>query len=118
MTRGFIALLLSFFLASNADAVMGNAPALLAHPDYHNDYVVPLQVQEGYYLTKDGYSVVRTPEGGWAYLDVTPTFIFGGELAVIWFPVTFIERKSPEVLSLSDGGYTGVEPSHYTYELP
>ncbi|EFC92437.1 hypothetical protein Dpep_2415 [Dethiosulfovibrio peptidovorans DSM 11002] len=118
MTRGFLALLLSFFLVSNADAMMGNAPALLAHPDYDNDYVVPLQVQEGYYLTKDGYAVIRTPEGNWAYLNVVPVCVFGGGLSVVQFPVSFVEQANPEVFAPSGNGHMGMEPSHYTYELP
>ncbi len=129
MRHRFVPLLAAFlgvfFLVGSASAVpAGVSPILISQPDFSDEHTGNVLSDNGdYFLTSDGYPVVRDVAGNWIYvLNGTSLVAFPVGDGMMWMPasgpaVFCAPVLLPESNEKNNGGIELI-PSVTGYSLP
>lgn len=110
-------------LLSTGAFAYGNYPVLITRADYDDGHTAPDPSDSGaYFLTADGYPVVRDSRGDWLYMVNNTSMVlmsFGD--GYMWVPAAgpavAVVQQVVQVPTTGQGSMR-VEPSWDTYSLP
>ena len=121
-TRRFaLAVALALVLSSGALA-FGGHPVLITKPDYDDGHTALDPSETGtYFLTADGYPVVRDSKGDWLYVvNGTSMVLMPFGSGYVWTPAAGPAVMVGQVVVAPSTvqGEVRVDPSWYSYTLP
>nr|WP_321499352.1 hypothetical protein [uncultured Dethiosulfovibrio sp.] len=121
LNRFLLGSIVAILLSTGAFAY-GSYPVLITKPDYDDGHTAPDPSDDGtYFLTADGYPVVRDSRGDWLYMvNNTPMVLMPFGDGYIWAPAAGPAVAVVQVVQapIAGQGSIRVEPSWYTYSLP
>lgn len=121
-----LALALALGSVSAVALAFDGHPVLISKPDFNNGYVAPELAENGaYFLTSDGYPMLRDSQGNWIYVvNSTQVVLMPFEDGYVWSlaagPVIMPGRivSVPPPPSRPGQVEPRFEPSWYDYSIP
>lgn len=112
--------------AATSAFASGCYPVLISQPDFDDGHTAPELAENGaYFLTSDGYPVLRDSRGDWLYMvNGTPMVLMPYGDGYVWTPAAGPVVTLGHVVSVSSPAVQTrqmdprVEPSWYSYSVP
>lgn len=101
-------------------------PVLISQPDFDDGHTAPELAENGtYFLTSDGYPVLRDSRGNWLYVvNSAPMVLMPFGDGYVWAPAMGPVVTLGQVVSVSPPSFQNgqvdprIEPSWFNYSVP